>query len=314
MLDRYIEGQTERVSPEAPVPVVRVTKEWSAVGGAGNVAANVRALGARCDLIGVTGSDEAGGAVQRTLEALGVGCDFVYPLARPTTVKTRVLAQGQQVVRVDREEDTPHSAAVSDILFDRLRSRLEGAGVVILADYDKGVLSAPLARRTLEAASSLGIPVVVDPKRRHFFAYGGATVFKPNRSELEAALGEPARPDSAKWMAATRRRIGCEHLLLTLGPAGMALSSPGGTLESIRVRARSVYDVSGAGDTVSAVLAVALAAGAEIAESVQWAAHAAAAGVAAAGVATVTPTQIEASLDSNPHSPTKQRTERRTDA
>jgi len=151
--------------------------------------------------------------------------------------------------------------------------------------------------------------VVVDPKRRHFFAYGGATVFKPNRSELEAALGEPARPDSAKWMGDTRRRIGCEHLLLTLGPAGMVLSSPGGTLESIRAQAHSVYDVSGAGDTVSAVLAVALAAGAEIAESVRWAAHAAAAGVATAGVATVTPAQIELSLDSNSQSSTKRRTD-----
>lgn len=296
MLDRYVEGQARRVSPEAPVPVVRVDAEWDAVGGAGNVAANVCALGARCDLVGVTGDDEAGRTIRGALEAAGARCDFVQAPGRPTTVKTRVLAQGQQVVRVDREEDAPHAPEVGEALLDRLRRRLPGAHILVLANYDKGVLADPVARAALAVASKLGVPVVVDPKRRAFFSCRGATVIKPNRSELEAALGEPARPGNAEWMDAARRRIGCDHLLLTLGAGGMALSSPDGALDRVHVHAHSVYDVSGAGDTVSAVVAVSLAAGAAMAESIRWAAHAAAVGLARAGVATVAPEEIQASL------------------
>lgn len=296
MLDRYVEGRARRVSPEAPVPVVVVEAEWDAVGGAGNVAANVGALGAQCDLVGATGDDEAARTIQRALEAAGVRCDFVHAPDRPTTVKTRVLAQGQQVVRVDREEDAPHAPEVGEALLDRLRSRLLDAHILVLANYDKGVVSDRVARAALAAASELDLPVVVDPKRRNFFSCRGAAVFKPNRSELEAALGEPARPGDAKWMDAARRRIGCEHLLLTLGSGGMALSCPDGALDRVHVQARSVYDVSGAGDTVCAVVAASLAAGAAMDESIRWAAHAAAVGLARAGVATVSPEEIQASL------------------
>lgn len=296
MLDRYVEGQTDRVSPEAPVPVVRVDREWDALGGAGNVAANVRALGAQCGLIGATGDDEAGRAIRRALEAKGTLCDFVRAADRPTTVKTRVLAQGQQVVRVDREEDAPHSSEVGAALLERLGEHLADARVLVLADYDKGAVTADVARGAVHAARALGVPVVVDPKRRNFFAYRGAGVFKPNRSELEAAMGEPSRPGDAEWMDAARRRVGCDHLLLTLGADGMALSSPDGVLDRIQVEARSVYDVSGAGDTVAAVVAVSMAAGAAMAESVGWAAHAAAVGLATAGVATVAPEQLRASI------------------
>lgn len=296
MLDRYVEGQTSRVSPEAPVPVVRIEREWDALGGAGNVAANVRALGARCDLVGATGDDDAGRAIRRALEAAGARCDFVRVADRPTTVKTRVLAQGQQVVRVDREEDAPHSPEVGATLLARLGERLPDAHILILADYDKGAITAEVAQGAVIAAAGLGVPVVVDPKRRNFFAYRGASVFKPNKSELEVALGELSRPNDAEWMNAARRRVGCGHLLLTLGADGMALCSPGGALDRVQVGARSVYDVSGAGDTVAAVVAVSLAAGAAMAESVRWAAHAAAVGLATAGVATVAPQQIRASL------------------
>lgn len=296
MLDRYVEGVADRVSPEAPVPVVRVDKEWDAVGGAGNVAANIRALGPRCDLVAVVGDDHAGRAIDRILGRLDVGRRFAPAAERPTTVKTRVLAQGQQVVRVDREDDAAHSPATEAALLDLTQERLADADVLVLADYDKGVLTPGLLRAVMAAAALAGVPAVVDPKRRNFFDFAGAAVFKPNRSELENAMGEPARPGDAPWMESARQRLGCTHLLLTLGPEGMALSSPGGALNRVRVRPRSVYDVSGAGDTVSAVVAVALASGADLSEAVVWAAHAAAAGLAAAGVATVSPSEIEASI------------------
>ncbi len=292
MLDRYVAGPTERVSPEAPVPVVLVEEEWDAVGGAGNVAANLRALGARCDVIGVVGHDGAGGRIGAALEEMGAGCHFVRDEGRPTTVKTRVLARGQQVVRVDREESDSVSRAAADKVTARVAARLRGASALVVADYDKGVMSPGVIRSALDSAAAHGIPIVVDPKRRGFFAYGGATVFKPNRSELEAALGEAARPDDSGWMETARERAGCEHLLLTLGAEGMVLASPEGVMERVRARARAVYDVSGAGDTVCAVVAAGVSAGAGLAEAVGLAAHAAALGVARVGVATVAPDEI----------------------
>ena len=292
MLDRYITGAVDRVSPEAPVPVVLVDDEWKAVGGAANVAANIRAMGAACDVVGVVGADDEGRTIARILEAMGAGCCFVPDGGRSTTVKTRVLAQGQQVVRIDREQTAAVSWDAEAGLKARLGERLPGARVLVLADYNKGVLSPTVIRHALDLAAALDVPVVVDPKRRNFFAFGGATVFKPNRGELEAVLDEPIRPADPEWMEAARVRIGCDHLLLTLGAEGMALASLGGRLEHVSSHARSVYDVSGAGDIVSAVVAASLAAGLGVAEAVVLAAHAAAAGVAKVGVATVTPGEI----------------------
>ena len=147
MLDRYVAGQVDRVSPEAPVPVVRMEKEWDAAGGAGNVAANLRALGARCDVIGVVGHDGAGQRLGAALEEMGTGCHFVRDEGMRTTVKTRVLARGQQVVRVDREECDSVSRAAIDRLTARVAARLRGAGAMVVADYDKGVMSAGVIRR-----------------------------------------------------------------------------------------------------------------------------------------------------------------------
>ena len=296
MLDRYVAGPADRVSPEAPVPVVRVDKEWDAVGGAANVAANVLSLGARCDVFGVVGEDGAGRAVERVLAGMGGGCHLVRDASRETTVKTRVLARGQQVVRIDREQVAPVAPAQQAALEARLREYLPGAHALVLADYDKGVLSPPLIRLALNAAAGLGIPVIADPKRRNFFAFAGATVLKPNLGEIEAALGEVARPDDAEWMEAARARTGAGSLLLTLGAGGMALASAGGALRRVRARARTVYDVSGAGDTVAAVIAISLAAGASLAEAVELAASAAAAGVARVGVTTVTREEIASLL------------------
>ena len=296
MLDRYLAGPADRVSPEAPVPVVRVEKEWEAVGGAGNVAANLRALGARCDVIGVVGRDRAGRQIGAALEGMGAGCHLVRDDERPSTVKTRVLARGQQVVRVDREKCDSVSRDAAEGVTARVAARLRGARALVVADYDKGVMSPGVIRSAMDAAGANGVPVVVDPKGRGFFDYGGATVFKPNRNEIEDAFGELARPDDSDWMEAARKRLGCEHLLLTLGAEGMVLAAAGGVLERVGARARAVYDVSGAGDTVCAVVAAGVSAGAGIAEAVRLAARAAAIGVSRVGVATVAADEIAEAL------------------
>jgi D-beta-D-heptose 7-phosphate kinase/D-beta-D-heptose 1-phosphate adenosyltransferase len=293
MLDRYITGSVDRISPEAPVPVVRVEHEASALGGAANVAANVAALGAKCVVVGCAGRDADGEVLRRELEALGVATDgLVLTEERPTTVKTRILARRQQVVRFDHEVEADASPGLAEALSRTVASVGRDVDVVVLEDYNKGVLVPSVIRIALDTAGRTGAPTVVDPKRRNFFEYGGATVFKPNAKELADALGEFIHPDEAAWMEATRRRLGCANLLLTLGERGMALQ----TAEEVHVRvptaARAVYDVSGAGDTVTAMMAVGLASGATTAEAALLANHAAAIEVGKAGVATVSPEEI----------------------
>ncbi len=300
MLDRYVEGTVDRISPEAPVPVVTVTRDWDAVGGAANVAANVRTLGADCELIGVVAHDEAGDRIRDSLRRTGVAHRFVADGDRPTTAKTRVLAKSQQVVRVDRERGGPVSEATAARLLQEVRESLEGADALVFEDYNKGVLIPEVIRGALGVARDLGIPTVVDPKWENFFEYGGATVFKPNRKELTGAMGEAVRPDDVAWLESARRRLGCTYLLLTLGADGMVLLSPGPELARARAAARSVYDVSGAGDTVSATFSVALAAGASHVEAMLLATHAAAAAVGKTGVATVDPDEIWESLMDTP--------------
>lgn len=298
MLDRYVEGTVDRISPEAPVPVVLVDREWDAVGGAANVAANVRGLGARCDLLGVVADDEPGDRIRERLDALEVRHHFVADGDRPTTAKTRVLAKSQQVARVDRERNGAIGEEATRALMALIDATLPGADIVIFEDYNKGALSPAIIRHTLDRARELSVPSVVDPKWENFFAYTGATVFKPNRKELTGAMGEPVRPDDIEWMASARDRLACDYLLLTLGADGMVLLSPGPRLDHARAVARAVYDVSGAGDTVSASFSVSVAAGATHAEAMMIATHAAAVTVGKAGVATVAPAEIWSSLKS----------------
>jgi D-glycero-beta-D-manno-heptose-7-phosphate kinase len=297
MLDRYVSGAVDRVSPEAPVPVVRVEEERSAIGGAGNVAANVAALGATCTVVGCAGRDEGGRTLRAELEALGVGTDGIVAAAgRPTTVKTRVMARHQQVVRFDHEVESDVDARVAEAIAATVAELAASCDVLILEDYNKGVLTPGVIAEVLETGAERGIPSIADPKRRNFFAYRGVTVFKPNAKELEDALGDFIHPDDPVWMEATRRRLGCGHLLLTLGERGVALQTGEGTLVRVPTVARSVYDVSGAGDTVTAVVAVVLAAGGSPAEAAVLANHAAAVEVAKAGVATVSPAEIREQL------------------
>jgi len=293
MLDRYISGTVARVSPEAPVPVVHVEEDSSAVGGAANVAANVVALGAGCAVVGCVGDDEAGRELKNELGGLGVQLDgLVTTPQRPTTVKTRVMARHQQVVRVDREQVGDIDEETAELVAEAVRALSDSCSAVAVEDYNKGVLVPSVIRALLDAARDSEIPTIVDPKRQRFFDYAGATIFKPNAKELEDALGEPLRPGDSPWMESVRARLGCGNLLLTLGEDGMALQSEAHDTVLLPTTARSVYDVSGAGDTVTAVLAVCLAAGGSVVESAILANHAAALEVAKAGVATVTPPEI----------------------
>jgi D-glycero-beta-D-manno-heptose-7-phosphate kinase len=298
MLDVYLEGEVDRISPEAPVPVVTVRRRRIALGGAANVAANVAAIGAEARLVSPLGDDPRGDTLRGELaqSRLADGWLVVTP-DRPTTSKTRVVARGQQIVRIDEEVDDPIPDPAADRLFAALERALADADALLIEDYNKGALTASVIDRTMAAARRRGVPIVVDPKFRHFFAYTGATVFKPNRRELEQAMGaalDLAHPDA---LPATLDRVGVDNLLLTLGGNGMVLVTKDRQLTRIPTMAREVYDVSGAGDTVTAWVGTALAAGATAREAAHIATYAAGLEVAKAGVATVTAGEVLSAHD-----------------
>jgi len=297
MLDVYLRGDVDRISPEAPVPVVRVRERKAALGGAANVAQNVVALGARCELVAMVGKDRAGGQVSEFLSLLGVDNATLVMSDRRTTTKTRILARNQQVIRFDEEDDDDVSAAELSALTGVVTRAIESADALILEDYNKGVLVPAIIERAIAAANQRGIPVIVDPKYRNFFAYRGATIFKPNRRELESALGATMDIDHPDALPGTLARLGAEHLLLTLGEAGMALFSADGSVYRVPTMAREVYDVSGAGDTVTATLAVLMAAGATAKEAASVANFAAGIEVGKLGAATVSPEEVLGAYD-----------------
>ena len=263
MVDHYVTGRVDRISPEAPVPVVRVDGERRAPGGAANVAAGVAALGADCRLVSTVGEDGEAAQLRELLEGQGVDASgLVADPARPTTLKSRVLARHQQMLRIDRESAAPLSEATRDRLLERAASAMGDADVVALVDYDKGVLSGGVGAELAGGAARRGIPSVVDPKLRSFFEYGAAFLVKPNGQELAAACGVEEAPRGEAELRDVLRRLDARHLLVTLGEDGMLLvSEDGGGPVEIPSEAREVYDVSGAGDTVTAVLSVALGGG-----------------------------------------------------
>ncbi|MBI4541910.1 MAG: D-glycero-beta-D-manno-heptose-7-phosphate kinase [Gemmatimonadetes bacterium] len=288
MLDIYLVGEVDRISPEAPVPVVTVKERRYALGGAANVAANVAAIGAEVTLVAAVGDDRRGEQLRTELAAAGIRDDGVIVVpARPTTSKTRVVARSQQLVRIDEEQDTLLDGDALEELQRRAARALRRADAAILEDYNKGALAPPMIEFAIETARKRGIPTVVDPKFRHFFHYKGATVFKPNRRELEAALGATVDLEHADTLPAVMARLGVDNLLLTLGEQGMALMTKDGVISRFQTHAREVYDVSGAGDTVTAWVGTALAAGATTAEAAELANYAAGIEVSKAGVAVV---------------------------
>lgn len=296
MLDRYLIGDVERISPEAPVPVVSVAEDRVVPGGAANVAANVAALGAIPHLIGVVGDDDAGAALREALQALGIAPNGLITVSgRPTTTKTRIIARGQQVVRIDREVVNPLGARSRDTFLASAHAAIATSSGVLLEDYDKGTIDAGSAADLVAAGRARKIPVIVDPKFRNFFAYSGATVFKPNRRELEVAFATHFTGDDADLEGA-RQRLGADHLLLTLGAEGIVLVSPDTPLRRAPGVSHDVFDVSGAGDTVAAWIGTALAAGADITEATWLANQAAGIEVGKRGTATVSSHELLAQL------------------
>jgi rfaE bifunctional protein kinase chain/domain len=293
MLDRYLIGDTERLSPEAPVPVVTVAERHAALGGAANVAANVVAMGARCFLVGTVGDDGDGAAIRQELAVARLEDHFVLTIAgRPTTSKTRIVARGQQIVRIDDEVDSLLEGQDLARLTAAAREALADADALLLEDYNKGALSPALILAVMEIARRRGIPIVVDPKYRQFFEYAGATVFKPNRRELESALGAAVDLKNGNVLPDVLTRLKVDNLLVTLGAEGMLLVTKDGDLTQIPSIARQIFDVSGAGDTVTAWLGAALAAGATVREAAQLANYAAGVEVGKRGVATVSPEEV----------------------
>ncbi len=269
MLDRYIWGEVERISPEAPVPVVRLSGESSNMGGAANVAANVSALGADVQLFGVVGDDAEGKLLCQLIEHGGFDANGVVTASsRPTIVKTRIIAGSQHLVRIDRETTEKLEHGIERKLLVRLKAALGGINAVILEDYNKGVLFPDFIHEIIEACRSAHVPVGVDPKRENFWAYKGATLFKPNLHELENALGRilQSEDDLREAGKEVQDKLEVEHLLVTRGRDGMALFT-GGEIHTIQTQAQRVHDVSGAGDTVIATIMTSIAGKADIFEA-----------------------------------------------
>ena len=285
MLDEYWLGAATRISPEAPAPVVHVDSQEYRPGGAANVACNLAGLGARVTLLGIVGRDDEAEALAGAMQGSGVSCEWLRSESRPTVRKLRVLSRNQQVIRLDRE--TPFSGEDSSRLMVRFAELLDGCSAVVLSDYAKGSLAN--AGTLIAAARAAGVPVLVDPKSADFGTYRGASLLTPNRAEFEAALG--GSEESPEEMAARAQRV-CALLeiggmVVTLGEQGLLAAPAAGPARHIPARAREVYDVTGAGDTVTAVLAAGLGVGADMDESAWLANVAAGVVVARVGVAPI---------------------------
>jgi len=288
MLDRYWFGDVERISPEAPVPVVKIARSEERPGGAANVARNAAALGAQATLLSVVGDDEPGRALARLLEGERVQASFLRDAAAPTTVKLRVIGRQQQLLRIDFETAPSHEVLAAKLAdFERLVAE---ADLVILSDYGKGGL-AHIATMIARARAA-GRPVLVDPKGDDYARYRGATLLTPNRSEFRQVAGRwRDEADLTARAEALRRDLALDALLVTRSEEGMSLYTGGGAL-TIPAQAREVYDVSGAGDTVIATLGVLLAAGAPLPDAVRIANEAAGVVVGKLGTAVVQPHEL----------------------
>lgn len=273
MLDRFITGTVERISPEAPIPVLRVEGETAMLGGAGNVLRNLAALGASCRFVGVIGGDEAGREVRALLaEHPTVTPELVVEPGRQTSIKTRFLAGTQQMLRADREDTAPLSATAGEAILDAVDRALGDCDLMVLSDYGKGVLGGGIAARIIAAARQAGRRVIVDPKGTDYRRYRGAHLLTPNRLELAQATGRPAATDDDIVAAAGQLidTCGVEAVLATRSRDGMTLVGAGDA-HHLPTEAREVFDVSGAGDTVIATVAAALAAGADLVEAARLA-------------------------------------------
>jgi D-beta-D-heptose 7-phosphate kinase/D-beta-D-heptose 1-phosphate adenosyltransferase len=292
MLDRYLFGSTGRISPEAPVPIVHVHETDDRPGGAANVAVNLASLGVTTRLVGVVGKDDAGESLQSILKSRDIHCDFHCVEDRPTITKTRVQSRGQQLIRLDQENA---AAMPGDALVDVLKKSIKDAGAVVLSDYGKGALAD--VATMIAVCREAGVPVLVDPKGEEFEKYRGASLITPNQSEFEAVVGVC---DTEEELVSRARKmlddLGMDALLITRSEKGMLLLETDMEPVFLRAQAREVFDVTGAGDTVIATLAGAIASGQDLASAAALANIAAGLVVRKIGVATVTPGEISISL------------------
>lgn len=296
MLDEYLRGEVTRISPEAPVPVLEVRAHDWRLGGAANAAANIQALGGATTVVGVVGIDDTAAILGRRLAELGIANALVADPARPTSKKTRLVAQQQQIVRVDHES---RAAVTGDVAAEVVRAidrALPGVDAVVVSDYAKGVITEPVARHALEAARAAGVPAIVDPKQRDFRVYRGASVLTPNLHELEAAR-PGAAGDVAGAAADLLPLLDGAALLVTRSADGMSLFRTGHAEVHVPAIAKEVFDVTGAGDTVVATIALALAARLPFELAIELASLAAAISVSKRGTSTVSPAELRAALE-----------------
>jgi D-beta-D-heptose 7-phosphate kinase/D-beta-D-heptose 1-phosphate adenosyltransferase len=270
MLDRFTYGIIERISPEAPIPVLTIERETDMPGGAANVARNLSGMAARTTLVGVVGDDEWAATLRSKLVHLaGVEINLIEDRSRPTTVKTRFVAEGQQVLRTDREDSKAVSPQIEKCLLAAYEGALANSDIVVLSDYAKGALSNSVVAEAISMARRARKTVVTDPKAKSFEKYRGATVLTPNRYELQAACGFECATDEAVVRGAQHILTSgiCEAVVVTRGKDGISSIRPNGDIQHLRTAAREVFDVSGAGDTVVATMAAALASGADIGDA-----------------------------------------------
>lgn len=297
MLDHYIWGDATRISPEAPVPVVDIAKDTWTAGGAANVALNIASLGAKCTVAGFIGRDEAGRRLTSILNDHGIAT-LATPGQAPTILKTRVLVQRQQLCRLDREAAPAAYALAPDRGEALLRPAIRNCDAIILSDYAKGILSNELIARLTRVAHASGKLIALDPKPRRHLAFSDLDLITPNKREALQLAGIEPNPHApfpaAEVCARLHERHGTRNLVITLGEDGMLLSSNGRVVKQIPTAAREVFDVSGAGDTALAGLALALAAKASLTDAAHFANAAAGVVVGKLGTATVTPSELRA--------------------
>lgn len=300
MIDRYVWGRVARISPEAPVPVVEITDESARIGGAANVANNIHSLGGEPVLFGVTGDDYSGKELVQMVSEKGFSVSGIHiDKSRPTTVKTRIIAHNQHVVRTDYESKDDISESLENRLIDSFRIKLNDLDALIIQDYNKGVITNSLIGKIIELAKSHNCPVTVDPKFSNFFEYKGVTLFKPNIVETQNALGYSIDSDKniEKAGAELLERLQCEYVLITMGSAGMSLFSKEGYKGNVKTKAVEIADVSGAGDTVIGTLVMMHAAGGDMVEAASIANHAAGVVVGEVGIVPIMPDKLMESFE-----------------
>lgn len=290
IMDQYIWGKVSRISPEAPVPVVDIVEESFLLGGAANVLNNIVSLGSNAIICGVIGHDDIGRKIIHELRVRGIDTGgIIVESDRPTTIKTRIIAHSQQVVRYDREKRDEINLSSKEIIKEYLKSKISEINALIISDYYKGVVTKEMVAEIVSFANSKGLPIVADPKVGHFDLYEGLTLITPNISEASAGSGIPIVDDKSLERAgrALIEKLRCKAVLVTRGEDGMTLIEEKGEVTNIPTMAKKVFDVTGAGDTVIGVMTLAIASGATIKESAVIANHAAGIVVGKVGTAVV---------------------------